>query len=138
MSKSKVASIRALQELEGIVSERKSTKFSPLVSQAEKNCSTAKSDVSKRIQDELEEYAVEKYKEYGLVVIPICHRSTSYKESDVVRPELRVKVFDKTAEREYQKLIEESRVAQVKIEDWYFKAVQAVVEQIDLPPTPEF
>lgn len=138
MVKSKVASIRALQELEGIVKERCSAKYSPLLKKAENDCTKLKTEISKQIEKEIEEYAVAKYAQYGLAIIPLCHRSSNYKDSDVVRPELRVKVFDQSAEVDYQKLKEEHRAALKKIDDWYFSAVQAVAAQVDLPPTPEF
>jgi len=138
MSKSKVASIRALQELKGIVEERRSHKFSPAVGSAEKACSKIKSDLSHYIEKEIEDYAVEKYKQFGIEVVPVCRRSTSYKDSDIVRPELRLRIFDQSAEVAYKKVLDENIAASKVIDDWYFKAVQAVASQIDLPPTPEF
>jgi hypothetical protein len=138
MPKSKVASIRALQELKGIVEERRSHKFSPAVGLAEKACSKIKSDLSLQIEKEIEEYAVEKYKQYGIEVVPVCRRSSNYKDSDIVRPELRLRIFDQSAEVAYRKVIEDNANASKVIDDWYFQAVQAVASQVDLPPTPEF
>ena len=138
MVKSKVASIRALQELKEIVQGRYSAKYTPLCRTAENKCTKAKEEVSKKIEKEIEAFAVEKYKEYGLEVVPVCRRSSSYKDSDIVRPELRIRAFDRTAENEYQKVKDEMAAAQQKIEDWYFQSVQAVASQVDLPATPEF
>ena len=138
MSKSKVASIRALQELKGIVQERMSSKFSPMLTKADNDRTKFRAAISDRIQKEIEEYAVEKYKQYGLVIVPICHRSNSYRDSDIVRPELRVKNISDEAEKAYESVNDQYKEAQHKIDDWYFQAVQAVAAQVDLPATPEF
>jgi len=136
--KSKVASIRALQELQDIVIARKNNKFSPLIDEAEKSVKKSKSDISLRIEKEIEEYAIERYKGYGLKVIPICHRSSSYHNDDVVRPELRVTLFDGVPSIDIEKIKKQESDANKLIEDWYFQAVQAVASQVDLPATPEF
>lgn len=138
MSKSKVASIRALQELKGIVQERKAAKFNPLWRTSEEECTRVKKMLSEHIEKQLEEYAVKQFAQYGVKIVPICHRSSSYKNSDIVRPELKVTIFDETAEKAFEQLKLEDALAHKKIEDWYFKAVQAVAEQCDIPPTPEF
>jgi hypothetical protein len=138
MTKSKVASIRALQELQEIVVARKNNKYSPLLSAAEKAVKTSMSAISSRIEKEIEDYAVEKYAGYGLKVIPICHRSNSYHGEDVVRTELRITLFDGVPNVNVEKLKEQEKEACKQIEDWYFQAVQAVASQVDLPATPEF
>lgn len=138
MSASKVASIRALQELKGIVCERKKAKHQPLLSQAEIDMNEMKKNISRQIQKEIEELAVKTYEKYGLKVIPLCHRSNSYQDNDVVRAELRVTLFDETLQNRLAYLRNQEAIANQKIEDWYFKAVQAVAEQNDLPATPEF
>jgi hypothetical protein len=138
--KSKVASIRALQELKEIVESRKRAKFNVLLIEEENRRTEIHNGLSSKIQKEIEEYAVEKYKDVGLAVIPLCHRSSSFRDSDVVRPELRIKTFSQgiAADKEIAKLKEQSEEASVQIDDWYFRAVQAVAEQANLPPTPEF
>jgi len=139
MSASKVASIRALQELQGIVISRKNSKYTPLLQEAEKKCRNKKTELCSQIERQIEEYAVAKFAQYGVSVVPICHRNTSYKNDDLVRPELRVKNFmDDSAEREYRALKEEEIAANKMIDDWYFQAVQSVAAQADLPITPEF
>jgi len=138
MTKSKVASIRALQELQEIVVTRKNNKYSPLLDAAEKAMKKAKSDVSLRIEKEIEEYAIEKYAGYGLKVIPVCHRSNSYHNDDVVRPELRVTLFDGVPNIDIEGIKKQESEAKKLIDDWYFQAVQAVASQVDLPATPEF
>jgi len=137
MTKSKVASIRALQELRGIVLSRLEQTFSKKLHEAEKNLGDKRRALSKRIQDEIEAYAVEKYAEYGLKIVPVCHRSGSYQDSECVRCELKVKQFPFT-EEEYEALKKKKEAAHEQVEDWYFKAVQAVASQVDLPATPEF
>ena len=139
MTKSKVASIRALQELLEIVQKRKNDKFSPILSDAEKRCRNAKSEICLKIEKEIEEYAIKQYSSYNVAVVPVCHRSSSYKNDDIIRPELRVKNFlDTSSDETYKKLQEEADAASKLIDDWYFQAVQAVASQIDLPATPEF
>lgn len=138
MSASKVASIRALQELKGIVVERKCAKFRPLIKKTEKEISEMTKELARRIEKEIEENAVKVYAQYGLKVIPLCHRSNSYQGDDVVRTELRVTIFDRRLFKLLDIQQDEEIIANQKIEDWYFKAVQAVAEQNDLPATPEF
>jgi hypothetical protein len=138
MSASKVASIRALQELQGIVVARKNNKYTPLIHEAENRVNDAKKAISLRIEKEIEEHAVEKYAGYGLKVIPVCHRSNSYHKDDVVRPELRITLFDGIPSVDVEKLKEQEKEACKNIDDWYFQAVQAVASQVDLPATPEF
>lgn len=137
MSKSKVASIRALQELRGIVISRLEQTFSKKLHEEEKLLGDKRKELSKRIQEEIEAYAVEKYAQFGIKIIPICHRSGSYQDSDVVRAELKIKTFPFTDEA-YELLKKKKEAAYEQVEDWYFKAVQAVASQVDLPPTPEF
>ena len=135
--KSKVASIRALQELRGIVISRLEQTFSKKLSQADKDLNDKRTELTRKIQGEIEAFAVERYSGYGLKVVPICHRGGSYQNSDIVRPELKVTQFPFT-EEEYETLKKKKELAQEQVEDWYFKAVQAVASQVDLPATPEF
>ena len=136
--KSRIASIRALQELRCLVESRMSAKFDPLLRNASSKCNEEKKKISSSIEKEIEQYAVEKYKEFGMVVVPVCQRSTSYKDENLVRCELRIKNYDKSSELAVEMIEEERKKAKDKLDEWYFLALQAVASQVDLPPTPEF
>lgn len=140
MSKSKVASIRALQELKGIVEDRLRVAYSEKLADASRKTKTHKEAVCCAIRDEIEAYAVERYAKYGLKVVAVCHRTSSYRDEDIVRAELKIKVYPgiEEVEKEYDEVLKKEEAGKKKIEDWYFKAVQAVASQVDLPETPDF
>ena len=138
--KSKVASIRALQELKGIVEGRLASAYEQRIRTARNKVDDKKTEISKVIQKEIELMACEKFKQYGLKPVLVCSRRNTTSE-DRIYCELKLEDFGSTiseAQLEYDTLRKKEQEGRQAIEDWYFNAVQAVAAQVELPETPDF
>jgi hypothetical protein len=148
--KRKSPSIRALEELHSLLKSecckvhgRISHYGSPDVTcnQTEENkiFVEKKSEIIKQISTEIEEYAIKKYTKYGLIVVPLCHRKSG-DGGDRLEIDLKVKDFPEAVkEFEAKKKSDEACKRDMKaVDDWYFKALQAVALKEELPVVPTF
>lgn len=147
--KRKSASIRALEEMHELarvncmkVHKRinKWGSVDPKVDRTEEMCALyrAKRDVIKKISTEVEQYVVEKYKKHGIIVVPLCHRSSSNGD-DRLEIDLKVKEFPECKKEieAHRKSVEAYEADMKKIDDWHFQALQAVARKEDLPEIPQ-
>ena len=88
----------------------------------------------------IESEAVKKFgKEYGLIVVPLCHRSTTSSGEDRLHIDLKVKRFP-GCEKEIKAAEEETRRFKddlAKIEQWHMDALQAIAKKEELPALPD-
>jgi hypothetical protein len=99
-----------------------------------------KSEIIKTISKEIEEYAIKKYTKYGLIVVPLCHRSSKEDGEDRLEIDLKVKTFPEAiTEIEAKQKSDAACKRDMKaVDDWYFKALQAVALKEELPEVPQF
>lgn len=148
--KRKSPSIRALEELHNILKEEcgkvhdrvtdyGAVDFKYDNSEAKKALEKKKEEIIKQISSEIEEYAIKKYTKYGLIIVPLCHRRSS-NGGDRLEIDLKVKEFPEAkAELEAKRKSDEACKRDVKaVDDWYFKALQAVALKEELPEVPTF
>ena len=148
--KRKSPSIRALEELHQLVKEkchsahgyeqsyRGSDSYVDSTTES-KNLAEAKHKVIEKISKEIEEYAVKTYTKYGVIVVPLCHRKDTSGD-DRLEIDLKVKSFPEvTKEIAAKEKADAAYKADIKkVEEWYFKALQAVALKEELPKVPEF
>lgn len=98
-----------------------------------------KSEVLERISKEIEEYAIQKYKKYNLIIVPVCHRNGST-NGDRLNIELKVKEFPEAkAEIEALRIADENFKRDLEAVDaWHFEALKAVALKEELPTVPTF
>ena len=98
----------------------------------------AKEEIITQISKEVEEYAIKKYTKYGLISVPVCHRSDG--KMDRLNVDLKIKTFSgiekvvqekEKADRAYQDDLD-------KVEKWHFDALSAIASRESLPKPPEF
>jgi hypothetical protein len=148
--KRKSPSIRALEELHDIIKEKCLRVHGRVTSYGsiDRSCNTssertqfesAKQKIIKKISKELEEYAIKKYSQYGLISVPVCHRSSSSGD-DRLEIDLKMKQFPEAqAESEAFENAEKLYQADLKaVDEWYFQALQSVALKEDLPEVPVF
>lgn len=147
--KRKSTSIRALEEIHGILKEKcckthgRVTKWG----NPDQTCDQTdqrialdmkKSEAIKKVSKEIEDYAVKKYPQHGIMIVPLCHRSE--KGDDRLEIDLKMKEFPDAKQEIIAKA--ESDAAYTRdmkaIDDWYFKALQSVALKEELPEVPEF
>jgi hypothetical protein len=100
----------------------------------------SKSNLISQISKEIEKYAVNTYKKYGIVVVPVCHRRSRDDQNDRLDIDLKMTMFPETEEIYKKKLAADKAYDndRKKVEDWYQLALQAALKRDDLPPAPEF
>jgi hypothetical protein len=99
----------------------------------------AKEKIIKKISKEIEEYAIKKYTDYGLIIVPVCHRRSSDGE-DRLEIDLKVKTFIGVEKEIEAKAKADAAYARdmVKVETWFFDALKSVALKEELPEMPEF
>jgi hypothetical protein len=104
-----------------------------------KTLDAKKAEVIKKISTEIEEYAVKKYTKYGLIIVPLCHRRSG-DGGDRLDIDLKVKEFpEAVSELEAKHKSDAACRRDMKaVDDWYFKALQAVALKEELPVVPTF
>jgi hypothetical protein len=109
------------------------------ITEAKKALDTKKTEIIKKISEEIQEYAIKKYTKYGLIIVPLCHRNDTSGE-DRLEIDLKVKIFPEAKDEIEAK--EKSDAACKRdmkaVDEWYFKALQAVALKEELPEVPVF
>ena len=147
-SKTRTPSFRALEELKAIATSLCKKAFhdssysdsvgTPWTKEIHAEFD-AKRAVVDRISKEIENYAVAKYKEYGVTVVPVCKRSSSDGD-DRLNVQLKVHAYP-----DCKKQIADAELVRTEYADslksisvWYFRALKAVAEREALPEIPQF
>ena len=138
---SKCPSIRALQELKEIVEQRCSAANYDSLTKTQNELSTKKEAIKKAVCEQIETYAIDHFKDFGLKKVPVCKRPGRYSsDRSLVSPDIEITKFPGTdaLEKAYQKAKDKEHADKKKIDDWYFAALQSVAAHCELPSTPEF
>lgn len=117
-------------------SDKQEYRYYP-ITEAHEKLKSSKDAIIKKISKEVEDYCVKKYAEYGVIIVPVCHRSSSNGE-DRLEIDLKVKKFVGT-EKELAAVlaVEKEFYEHMKsIDDWYYGALKAIAAREDLPEPP--
>ena len=146
VEKRRSASLRALDEIHNTLI-RKCKQAHKRINQygGDSNCTEekaafdrAKDKVIDKISKEAEAYLIEKYKKYGLVSVPVCHRSSSSGE-DRLKIDIKITEFPEckvevAAKKQADDLYEKDLKA---IEQWHLDALTSIALKEELPAVPE-
>jgi hypothetical protein len=145
-NKPKSPSIRALQELKEAMENRCAEKHGHKLqyssdydnSKAKEAIDKFKEEILSRVSKEAEKLIVEKYKEYGVAIVPVCHRDST--KEDRLNVQLKVTVFPgiKTLEAAKKKADEAYAEDRKKISTWYYDSLRAIASREKLPDMPDF
>jgi hypothetical protein len=129
-------SIVALREIKHLISDNLNKTLGKTKYDIANELQKERNKIIKEVSVEIEKYVVDHYKKYGIISVPICHRSGT--NGDRLMVELKMKKFPglsemekkyKEAERAYEKGLKD-------IENWNLSALKCVAQQSDLPEPP--
>jgi hypothetical protein len=99
----------------------------------------AKHALIEKVSSEVESYVVRNYGKYGIISVPICHRSSS-EGHDRLEIDLKMKEFPgtKSLQDKVNQIDAQFKADMKSIDSWYFSALRAVAAKDSLPEPPNF